>query len=95
MTVDEGTLILGAPGATNNITSVTFIGNRTQKYAALDISNGVSWAEVKAVPVVKSTVGISYPRQFDANGQHYFTKSQRGVNILYYGKQDGTVLMFK
>ena len=34
VTVDEGTLVLGAPGATNNITSMTFIGNRTQKYAA-------------------------------------------------------------
>ena len=41
VTVDEGTLVLGAPGATNNITSMTFIGNRTQKYAALDITNGV------------------------------------------------------
>ena len=41
VTVDEGTLVLGAPGATNVITSMSFIGNRTQKYAALDITNGV------------------------------------------------------
>ena len=41
VTVDEGTLVLGAPGATNVLTSMSFIGNRTQKYAALDITNGV------------------------------------------------------
>lgn len=41
VTVDQGRLVMGTPGATNYVRGMVFIGNRTQAHAVLDLTNGV------------------------------------------------------
>ena len=83
-------------GTAIDLADATFGGRVVVEDGVVPAStNGVNWAEVREVPVAKSTAGISYPRQFDANGRHYFTKTLHGVHWLYYGKQAGLVITFK
>ena len=86
VTVDEGTLVLGAPGATNNITSMTFIGNRTQKYAALDITNGVVVQPNNWFCIARGTGQTSN----DARAEVFVRKGARlEVNQLNIGYANG------
>lgn len=40
-TLDQGSLVMGAPGQTNEIKGMVFIGNRTQSKVRLAVTNGV------------------------------------------------------
>lgn len=83
-------------GTAIDLANATFGGRIVVEDGVVPAStNGVNWAEVRAVPVAKSTAGISYPRQFDANGRHYFTKTLSGMHWLYYGKQAGLIITFQ
>ena len=85
-----------ASGTAIDAANATFGGRIVVEAGVVPAStNGVNWAEVRAVPVAKSTAGISYPRQFDANGRHYFTKTLNGLHWLYYGKQAGLIITFQ
>ena len=85
-----------ASGTAIDAANATFGGRIVVEAGVVPAStNGVNWAEVRAVPVAKSTAGISYPRQFDANGRHYFTKTLSGMHWLYYGKQAGLIITFQ
>lgn len=85
--------LLAASGTAIDLANATFGGRIVVEAGVVPAStNGVNWAEVRAVPVAKSTAGISCPRQFDANGRHYFTKTLQGMHWLYYGKQAGLII---
>ena len=85
-----------ASGTAIDLANATFGGRIVVEDGVVPAStNGVNWAEVRAVPVAKSTAGISCPRQFDANGRHYFTKTLSGMHWLYYGKQAGLIITFQ
>ena len=80
-------------GTAIDVADATFHGDIVlEEGVATAATNGVDWAEVKAVPVAKTTGGVSFPRQSDANGRHYFTKTLDGLHWLYYGKQAGLVI---
>ena len=85
-----------ASGTAIDAANATFGGRIVVEEGVVPAStNGVNWAEVRAVPVAKSTAGISCSRQFDANGRHYFTKTLSGMHWLYYGKQAGLIITFQ
>ena len=86
-----------ASGVTLDVASATFGGN-----IAIDgpvetaATNGVNWAEVKAVPVAKTTAGVvAFPGGYDAEGRHFFVRRSEGKSILYYGKQRGLMIMVR
>ena len=88
--------LLATSGTAIDLANATFAGRIVVENGVVPAStNGVNWAEVRAVPVAKSTAGISCPRQFDANGRHYFTKTLQGMHWLYYGKQAGLIITFQ
>ena len=88
--------LLAASGTAIDLANATFAGRIVVENGVVPAStNGVNWVEVRAVPVAKSTAGISCPRQFDANGRHYFTKTLQGMHWLYYGKQAGLIITFQ
>ena len=80
-------------GTAIDLAAATFSGRIVVEDGVVPAAtNGVNWAEVRAVPVAKSTTGISCSRQLDANGRHYFTKTLNGMCTLYYGKQAGLII---
>ena len=80
-------------GTAIDLAAATFGGRIVVEDGVVPAStNGVNWAKVRAVPVAKSTTGISCSRQLDANGRHYFTKTLNGMHWLYYGKQAGLII---
>lgn len=63
---------------------------------AFAATNGVNWAEVKAVPVARTTASVvAFPAGRDADGRHFFAGTRSGVTTLYYGKQKGLVVIMK
>ena len=80
-------------GTAIDVADATFHGDIVlEEGVATAATNGVDWAEVKIVPVAKTTAGVSCPRQVNADGRHYFTKTLDGLHWLYYGKQAGLVI---
>lgn len=86
-----------ASGATLDVANATFGGNIVlDGPVEMAATNGVNWAEVKAVPVAKTTAGVvAYPGGHDANGRHFFVRRSEGKSVLYYGKQRGLMIMVR
>ena len=86
-----------ASGATLDVANATFGGNiAIEGPVETAATNGVNWAEVKAVPVAKTTAGVvAYPGGHDANGRHFFVRRSEGKSVLYYGKQRGLMIMVR
>ncbi len=86
-----------ASGATLDVANATFGGNiAIEGPVATAATNGVNWAEVKAVPVAKTTAAVvAFPGGHDANGRHFFVRSSEGMKVLYYGKQRGLMIMVR
>ncbi len=86
-----------ASGTTLDVANATFGGNiAIEGPVETAATNGVNWAEVKAVPVAKTTAGVvAYPGGHDANGRHFFVRRSEGKSVLYYGKQRGLMIMVR
>ncbi|MBR1586986.1 MAG: autotransporter-associated beta strand repeat-containing protein [Kiritimatiellae bacterium] len=85
-----------ASGTVIDVADATFHGDIViEEGVATAATNGVDWAETRAVPVAKTTAGISHPRRSDANGRYYFAQAKDGLQILCYGKPAGTIMIFK
>ncbi|MBQ9430622.1 MAG: hypothetical protein IJU44_03635 [Kiritimatiellae bacterium] len=86
-----------ASGAMIDVADATFGGNIViGENVAMAATNGVDWAEVKAVPVAKTTASdVSFPAGRDANGRHFFVRSSDGITVLYYGKQPGLMIVIR
>ena len=86
-----------ASGATLDVANATFGGNiAIEGPVATAATNGVNWAEVKAVPVAKTTAAVvAFPGGHDANGRHFFVRRSEGKSVLYYGKQRGLMIMVR
>ncbi|MBR0506333.1 MAG: autotransporter-associated beta strand repeat-containing protein [Kiritimatiellae bacterium] len=85
-----------ASGTAIDVADATFGGDiAIGDGVAFAATNGVNWATTRAVLVAKTTAGVSFPWRQDADGRHLFTKTLGGVTSLYYGKQAGTIVIFK
>ena len=86
-----------ASGATLDVANATFGGNiAIEDGVATAATNGVNWAEVKAVPVAKTTAAVvAFPGGHDAEGRHFFVRLSEGKSVLYYGKQRGLMIMVR
>ena len=85
-----------ASGTAIDVADATFGGDiAIGDGVAFAATNGVNWATTREVVVAKTMAGVSFPWRQDADGRHLFTKTLNGVTSLYYGKQAGTILIFK
>ena len=86
-----------ASGTTLDVANATFGGNiAIADGVVLPATNGVNWATIKAVPVAKTTGSVvAFPSGYDADGRHFFARSSNGMNVLYFGKQRGLMIMVR
>ena len=86
-----------ASGTTLDVANAMFGGNiAIVGDVATAATNGVNWADVKAVPVAKTTAAVvAFPGGHDAEGRHFFVRRSEGKSVLYYGKQRGLMIMVR
>ena len=86
-----------AAGTTLDVAGATFGGNIViEGSVETAATNGVNWAEVKAVPVAKTTAAVvAFPAGHDVNDRYFFVRSSDGMKILYYGRQRGLMIMVR